>query len=351
MKKYKKIFVYCPAFAVTGGPDALHQLTYYLNKIGCDAEIVYFTFSSEQIAIPESYKGYVSSYRVEKDVQDIAENAIVVPEFAVQKIKRFKKSKVFIWWLSIDNNLNRSSSLWKWFYFATLPARLIRNFNYYKSHFREAIKKTIRKETYSFTTEQHNVEHLCASYYAYNYVRLHTKKKTHLCVEPISKFFLDSYNEWSKVQCPESNRSDEIIFNPKKSGTFVHHIASKNAQLKFIPLENMTQDQLVEKYKSAKLYVDFGPFPGAERMPKEAVLFGCSVITGLNGAASVYEDVPIPDTYKFESTPEHIPSIIKKIKDVLDRYEQTKKDFDEYRFTVLKLEERFIESLKGLFLC
>lgn len=351
MKKYKKIFIYCPAFAVTGGPDALHQLAYYLNKIGCDAEIVYFTFSLKSITIPEPYKGYVSNYCLEQDVIDGLEYAVVVPEFAVEKTRRFKKSKVFIWWLSVDNNLNRSSFFWKCFYFATLPARLIINFGYYKSCFREAVIKTLRKETYSFSAEHDNVEHLCASYYAYNYVCSHTKRKAHLCIEPISKFFLDSYSEWKQVQCSENDRSDEIIFNPKKSGCFVKQIASTNVKLKFIPLEGMTQAQLVEKYKKAKLYVDFGPFPGAERMPKEAVLFGCSVITGLNGASSVYEDVPIPDVYKFETTPEQIPFIVKKIYEVLNGYEHTKMDFDEYRSTVLNLEKNFIEKLREVFLC
>ena len=348
--KYEKIFVYCPAHTVTGGPDALHQLTFYLNLIGCDAEIVYFIRSVKNEAfIPEPYQKYVTSFRLEEDVCDDPRNAVIIPEFAVEKAKKFKKSKVFIWWLSVDNNRNRRSFFWKFFYFATLPSRIVVNFDYYKSHFVEAIKKTISAEAYSFVDEQSNIEHMCASFYAYRYVKSKTKNYVHLCIEPISKIFLEKFEELRKCHFVDANRSNEILYNPKKSGVFVKKIAKKNADLKFIPLEGLNQKELIEKYKSAKLYIDFGPFPGAERMPKEAVLFGCAVITGRNGASSIYEDVPIPDSYKFESESKYIPDIVKKIEDVLDNFEQIKKDFDVYRKTVLDLETRFVESLKGLF--
>ena len=34
MEHYKKILVVCPAGAVTGGPEALHQLTAHMNALG-----------------------------------------------------------------------------------------------------------------------------------------------------------------------------------------------------------------------------------------------------------------------------------------------------------------------------
>jgi len=350
MAKFEKIYVYCPANVITGGPDALHQLTYYLNLIGCNAELVYFTYSKKMdIAIPFPYKNYITSFRYEYEVQDSSLNAIIIPEFAGEKAKKFKKSRVFIWWLSVDNNRNRKNLFWKLFFFATLPARLIVNYNHYKSHFNEAIRVTLQTGPYSFNRERDNVEHLCASYYAYKYVRSNTQKNVHLCIEPISKFFLDDFKEWQNCHLNDIERSSEILYNPKKSSKFVKELEKYGANLKFFPLEGLNQKQLIEKYKSAKLYVDFGPFPGAERMPKEAVLFGCSVITGRNGASSVYEDVPIPESYKFESKLEEIPNIIKMINVVLEKFDQTKKDFDEYRLMVLNLEANFIKSLKEVF--
>ena len=46
-------------------------------------------------------------------------------------------------------------------------------------------------------------------------------------------------------------------------------------------------------------YIDFGPHPGMDRLPREAALAGCIVITNREGAAAHDEDVPLPPEYKF----------------------------------------------------
>ena len=344
--KFQKIYVFCPNDFVTGGPDALHQIVYYLNGAGMNAKIVYFAFSRKhQYSIPKTYKNYVSEFFVESDIVDNPDCAVIIPESAIDKQARFKKATVFIWWLSVDNNQNRSSLLWKSFFFATLPARIIKNFWYYRKRWAEAVVKTLTKRSYSFKSEKENVEHLCASYYALDYVTQRTQKKTTLCIEPISKFFLNRYEEL-QGQIDLTKRSDKILYNPRKSGYFVKKLAEFAPDLSFEPLVGLTQDQLIEKYMSAKLYVDFGPFPGAERIPKEAVLFGCCVITGRNGASGFYGDVPISDEYKFANPLYQIDEISTKIRQVLESYETRKSDFVVYRKTVLNLENNFIETLK-----
>lgn len=349
MAKYKNIYVFCPANTITGGPDALHQITFYLNKIGCNAKIVYYTLSQKkQICIPEPYKCYITDYILEEEVEDCPENAVIVPENAAYKSNQFKYSKVFIWWLSVDNNINRSSTIWKIFYFMSLPIRAVINYDYYKNHFKEALLKTFKKRVYSFRHERDNVEHLCASHYAFNYVMSKTERKVWLCIEPISKFFLDEYA--SKINCIEKTiRMDCILYNPQKSLLFVEKIKKIAPDLHFIPLKGLSQTQLIEAYMHSKLYVDFGPFPGAERIPKEAVLFGCSVITGLNGASSVYEDVPIPNKYKFETNSKQIPIIVQSIKNLLQNYNARISDFNSYVEMVCNLEKKFLEALKVVF--
>ena len=347
--KFKKIYVFCPNDFVSGGPDALHQLVYYLKSLGCDAEMVYFAFSDRHhFLIPDAYSKYISHFITEREFVDDAENAVVLPEFAVEKQGLVKKSKVFVWWLSVDYNCNRSSVLWKVFYFATLPARVVKNFDYYKKRFSEAIVKTLQKRAYSFKAELDNVEHLCPSYYALDFVKNRSTKGTHLCIEPISKIFLDEFDA-QKGGLDDLPRSDEILYNPRKSGAFVQKLATMAPDLKFTPLTGLTQEELVEKYKTSKLYIDFGPFPGAERMPKEAVLFGCVVITGRLGASNYHGDVPISDEYKFANPAKEKDQIINKIRDILERYSELKNDFNEYRNTVLSLEQNFLVSLKEMF--
>ena len=347
--KFRKIYVFCPNDFVSGGPDALHQLVFYLNNLGLDAEIVYFAFTRHHhFAIPEAYSKYISHFITEKEFLDSPDNAVVIPEFAVDKLDLVKKSRAFIWWLSVDYGCDRSSFFWKVFYFVTLPARVVKNFDYYRKRFGEAIVKTLKKRVYSFKSEQGNVEHLCASYYAQDYVASRSQKKPRLCIEPISKIFLEKYD--AQKDCLDSlPRSDEILYNPRKSGAFVQKLAALASDLKFTPLTGLTQDELIEKYKASKLYVDFGPFPGAERMPKEAVLFGCVVITGRFGASSCYGDVPIPDDYKFADPGKDKNLIIERIRYVLEHYSELKADFDEYRNTVISLEKNFLAALEGVF--
>ena len=76
--KFKKIYVFCPNDFVSGGPDALHQLVYYLKSLGCDAEMVYFAFSDRHnFAIPDAYSKYISHFITEREFVDDAENAPV----------------------------------------------------------------------------------------------------------------------------------------------------------------------------------------------------------------------------------------------------------------------------------
>ncbi len=346
VKNHKRIYVFCPNDFVTGGPEALHQIVFYLNEIGYDAQIVYFAFTEKHIfAIPEAYKSYVSCFITEKEYVDDYGNIAILPENAVNKLKYVKKSKALIWWLSVDNNRNRSSFFWKMFFFVTLPARVVKNWDYYKKRFAESIEKTLQMKLYDFKAEPQNVEHICASHYAYDFVSKKTKHKTNLCIEPISKIFLEKYNE-SKGKMDSMERKDIILYNPRKSGAFVEKLAKCAPDLNFFPLKGMSQEELIETYKISKLYIDFGPFPGAERIPKEAALFGCCVITGRNGASNYYSDVPIPDEYKFADYEGQVDQIIEKMRDILMNYETKKSDFDAYRNTVLALEQNFMRSLK-----
>ena len=339
-----KIYVLIPYGLVTGGPDALHQLVYYLNKLKFNACAVYLGASKNE-EIPKQYKTYINDYLLIDEVIDDKDNIIVIPEFISYLKRDFKKSRVFIWWLSVDYNLNKTSIFYKMFFFFTIPLRLIKNkrkgYRWILSNFKNAIKK----EKYSFKNESNNVTHLCASYYAYDYVSSRSKNGFYLCIEPISKFFLEKSSDGISY----SDREDIVLYNPAKCGEFVEKIIERAPNIKFVALKGMSQSQLIDYYKKAKVYIDFGPFPGAERMPKEAVLFGCTILTGKNGASAFYGDVPILNNYKIESKIENITLIISKIGYMIENYESIILDFEDYKNTVLKLEDNFINQLKAIF--
>ena len=193
------------------------------------------------------------------------------------------------------------------------------------------------------------IKHICASFHAYDYVSKRSKKEVTIGIEPLSKFFLELYAE-KKKEIPLIEKNDVVLYNPKRCGYFVRFLSRFLPEIKFEPLTGLTQNELVSKYMTSKLYVDFGAFPGAERIPKEAVLYGCAIITGKRGAASFHKDVPIPDEYKFGNPIKQIDEIAEKIRFVLRNYEKVYSDFDEYRETILNLEKNFTKSLGNIFL-
>ena len=51
----------------------------------------------------------------------------------------------------------------------------------------------------------------------------------------------------------------------------------------------MTPEQVVDLMSESKVYIDFGNHPGKDRIPREAVINGCCVITGVRGSARFKE--------------------------------------------------------------
>lgn len=343
INKYKKVYVACPGNVTTGGPDALHQITYYFNKIGIKATIAYCS-KEQEISIPESYKVYVNDFIRFEEIEDSVENAIIYPEIYCNKYNVYKKCHVYIWWLGLENG-KKFLLPHVLAYTAKFPIRLVTIF---KFNLIKGIKELKKRWNRVFNLNS-NVTYLCASKYAYDYISKLTKREVHLCIEPISKYFLESYSK-TKINT-SSNRKDVVLYNPAKCGEYVSKLIKNNEDINFVPLKGFSQDQLIEQYNNAKLYIDFGAFSGAERMPKEAVLFGCSILTGLHGASFNDEDVKIPRKYKIDETKLSYKEVGNIIKNMLSNYESINDDFNDYRNKVLNLEDNFIKSLKDIFTC
>jgi len=338
-----QVYVFCPYGTETGGPEALHQLVYYINKISHIAKIVYIDIAKKNKQIPSAYKVYVSDYLLLEDIVDNEDNIIICPETTISFLNKFEKCKKYIWWLSVDNNTNNKKK-------KKIQRVITKIFdiNTYKKIFtgKYSIKKIntfIKNKNYVFDNEDKSITHLCASYYAYDYVSKKTKNKCLLLIEPISLFYLQQgkYLE-------SSIRKDVVLYNPAKNYKFTKKIVKKNKSIKFLPLKGYSQKELLELYRTSKLYIDFGTFPGAERIPKEAVYNGCVVITGKNGASKFYEDVPLPESNKIESKIKNIPLISKKIIDVLRDYPNEIKKCSEYVKTVDNLESNFIKQIQTI---
>ena len=323
-----KIYIFTPAKVRSGGPEALHQLAYYLHQLGVEAYTVYFIYSGFPKANPiERYKQYEVEVLPYDKIEDKEGNYIIAPESAPWCLNGFKKAKKCIWWLSVAYHDVREG---------TAKERLV----YIK-------RKALGQNVDNYRNVDYNLRnclHLCGSKYAFEEVgKMFPRSSVKYMVEPISLDFLNTGN----ASLP-TEREDVVLYNPSKPSTVMNELL-KRGRYNYVPLKGFTPEGLAERYKNAKLYIDFGLFGGPERMPKEAVFFGCNILVANHNAAANDFDVAIPQKYKVDDG-ETVEQVESRIADMLEHYEAQHSDFLLFKEKVEHLEENYLNQLKELFL-
>ena len=333
MKKIyaKKIYVFCPAGVKTGGPELLHQLVYALNQNKKSASIVYTGKINHSYKIIDEYLQYIDSYLLPEEVEDSAENLVIVPETLVLALKRFKKIQTLIWWLSVDN-----------FYFNFLSLRALK-FRSSNWGFLRAIKRSIFNSHTLLSMKSRLIKkidfHLCQSQYAIEECKKYGYEAYYLSDYLNDQFFTEKTETLVKENI--------VAYSPVKGFRFTRKIIDKNPGLNFFPIINMTRAEVQNLLKKAKVYIDFGNHPGMDRIPREARMQGCVVITGKNGSAKYTEDVPIEE--KFERKTCNIKAISNLIKDIFDNYEKWNEKQMNYTDFIKGQKDQFLKDVKSIF--
>ena len=80
------------------------------------------------------------------------------------------------------------------------------------------------------------------------------------------------------------NKRNNILYNPAKGLSDLMLFKQKLQQITtdytFIPIQNMSHTQIRNIMLQSKIYIDFGNHPGKDRIPREAAMCGCCIITG-----------------------------------------------------------------------
>lgn len=330
-----KIYIFCSHDSVSGGPDALHQLCYYMNFVGLDASIVYFFTELTQCQKRfEKYNPKIINY---KEVTDDESNIIIVPETATNVLRLYKRAKKCIWWLSYgfyDGFWGGSVRVKK--RFKNLVKRFLNIFKIKNKH------QIIPASPIKITDQIYN---FCGSKYAFDKLKEHGYKHVHMLVEPLS---LDFIHEGMAENLSSENRSDIVLYNPAKPSKIMENLL-KRQDIRFRPIQGMSLSEIISLFRKTKLYIDFGEFGGPERLPKESVYNGTCLLVGKRNAAVNDFDVAIPDKYKVEDF-NNEELVASKIKDILNNYENYIMDFESFRQKINFLEENFIQEIKMLFI-
>ncbi|MGO4969932.1 hypothetical protein ACTQ42_06545 [Streptococcus alactolyticus] len=328
-KQINKIYVYCPANNKSGGPELLHQLCYLLNERGINCFMVYYGTKAGVDNVHPEFKKYHTIEASDESIKDEKSNLIIVPEASIFHLNKFTNAKKAIWWLSVDN-------FTKW---ATPMGRL---------KDRGILRMYSRPITMfkAWRTVQTSDYHFCQSFYSKEYVTK-VQKIPENRVFMLSDYLSENYLmcDCKKIQ----NRQNSVAFFPRKGYEITKKLMELAPDLDWKPVENMTSEQVQDLLSSCKVYMDFGHFPGKDRVPREAAMCGCCVITGRFGASKYAEDVPINDKYKFEKPLQSADEIIALIKNCFENYDINVKDFDSYRDIIKKEKQVFIKQVEDLF--
>ncbi|MBQ9206845.1 MAG: hypothetical protein IJ158_09050 [Treponema sp.] len=332
-----KIFIVVPAGVVTGGVELLHQLCDTLIRYGAQAYVVYYGSSPHRI--PDDYKKY--RLKLAESIEDNVKNILVIPEVSFDMVSDVKNIQILVWWLSVDNYfLHFFGSVYDNFRFSPIFCleRVVREF--FDTLFLHKIYKKYPLK--KIALNKNIVCHAYQSEYANDFLKRNGIEDA----MPLSDYVNEDY-----AFVPEMVRQKEniVIYNPKKGLRFSKRLIAAAPDLQWIPIQNMSREKVKETMLRAKLYIDFGHFPGKDRMPREAALCGCCIIMGKLGAAGFAQDFPIDESkYKFSQRNSDIPQIIGAIRTVLEHYETIINDFASYREKISHEKAEFEKAVKEL---
>lgn len=300
-----KIYIACPANTVSGGPELLHQFSFELTKRNVENYMVYYNQGdADRNPTPECYQKY--NVKIAEHYVDDVDSVYVLPEVRVCLCPQCQKGRAVIWWMSVDNYI-------------------IANISSFSGSF-DIFNIAGRKEIKNFVQSQ----------YARNFLSLYFGIS--------DSWFLSDYINDEIVERAQVNRFQReniCLYNPTKGLTNVKPLmANCRSDIVWIPLRGYTSAEMADLMCRSKLYIDFGSHPGKDRIPREAAVCGCCVITNRDGSALNDIDVPIAGKYKMEDVTD-IQGVLERIYDVFDHYEDRVNDFASYRERILGEKEQF----------
>lgn len=316
----KKFLIISPAGNPTGGVELLHQMAHILLEEGHEVQIMYWPLRQEHNLI-NFYKDYLKGVTITEKVIDDENIIIILPEVFSYFIKKIKKAKIIFWWLSVDNYINSKKIMF-------------------------AIGNKFTPYTYWNVQKDNRIYHAVQSEYAKLYLKKFNVETNYFISDYINDEYFSEYSQ--KVNLSNEKRKNIVLYNPAKGGDeqkrFIQYLESE--EINCMPLKGMDKQMMIKTLGEAKVYIDFGEHPGKDRIPREAALLGCIIITNKKGSAANPIDVKIPDEYKFSQTGNYFELVKLKIDKIFNDFGKYTNDFEIYRQSISVEKNLFIEQVK-----
>lgn len=332
------IYVFCPSHIQTGGVELLHQLVDYLRRHQKESYIYYY--DSPMATVPDVYSKY--NIATTSVIEDKPQNVIVLPETIFHLSNNYHQVQTVLWWLSIDNYYRKEKKnipLSELFAFSAAYGlkqcwhRFVKLFRFqwaFKCSF--SINQVIQKGYINAYQSEYAKQHLQARGVSNLY--------------PLKDYINTDFVSETVV----TGRKPTILYNPKKGIGFTRRLIKAAPDLNFIPLQNLSRSELQTLFQTSMIYIDFGNHPGMDRLPREAALNGCCIITGRRGAAANDIDIPIDaHKYKLDESKETVETIVNRIREVIATYSLCIDDFKAYRQRITEEQDEFYKQIDNLF--
>ncbi len=313
-----RVYLLSTAGFATGGTELIHQFSKCLTDNGIENYMIYSGTDGIHCPTPPSFLKYEVKY-VSQYI-DAPDSILILAETQIHHINECVKGTAIIWWLSVDNY-----------------------FNCYQNRFAECNYSIDENIDIFNLKERSNLIHLVQSHYAKDFVNSYfTADNCYFLMDYIN----DDIVDWAMTHKDSYQRQNICLYNPRKGYDVIKPvIAACRKDITWIPLMNMTPIEMADTMCKAKLYVDFGAHPGKDRIPREAAICGCCVLTNRKGSAAYTDDVNIPELFKIEDT-DNINTVLEEIYDLIDNYDERIKEYAPYREMILKEKENFMDDVQ-----
>lgn len=316
------IYVLAPAYGHTGGIELLHQMVSQLLSFGCKTKLVYLGDTPDPPETP-AYKKYHLQFT--NDIHDNEHNIFIVPETMTQILSKLCWIQKVTWWLSVNNFLNVVKG-----YVSLIDEEYIKNYPLW--------------QFFWFSQHANDISHFVQSEYARLFLIRNGIKEENIA-------FVEDYlsQEFIRSTVGSNNilKENIVVYNPVKGIETTQKLMAARPDFCWQPIQNMTPQQVHNLLMRAKVYIDFGNHPGKDRIPREAAMSHCVVITGRRGAADNDIDINISDKFKFPDN--ETEQILACIENVFSDYNSAYHEQDAYRQRIRDDFPRFRQELVDTF--
>lgn len=327
MPRYTRVLVICPGNAMTAGPEALHQLVADLNRLGQPAAVVYHPFD-QAFETPVPYRVYQAP--VDR-FADEAGTLIVWPEIFTVQALQTRSAQAAVWWMSVNNfTCVRYGYPWR---------DQLRYFKYLLKG----------QRPWGGVRALAHLRHFAQSDYAREFLHGHGIAGEDLS-DPIPVYTTPEYLAALPAKLQAARRGNVILYNPKKGAAITARLIEAFPQWQFRPLVGLDRAQLAQAFLDGKLYIDFGHHPGKDRLPREAAIHGCGVITARHGSAANPVDVPIPERCKLDvKAPDFVQRFGAVAGALIDDPGRVEQEFAPYRAAIAREQGLFDQQILRAF--